>query len=389
MHIVKIELEHVQALTRFTWELQPNEAHAGWHVFLGDNGAGKSSLLKAVAMSMLPDEAIPRASLIGMIQQGKNQAKISTTIKVNAQWDSWTERIEKDSEKDSVDDPAKFHQTLTIDQTNPEQVIKLVGQVSGVQTSGFFSASFGPYCRFAGASRESEKLAKALPNVARHLLLIGDDVAMLDTLAWLQDLHYRQLDEVRKGISASPVGQFLQGLRIFINQDGFLPNGAKLHDVHPHGVDFCDADGAIVDITALGDGFCAMLRLTMELLRQLVMCFGMARVFNPSYTEVMPEGVVLVDEIEAHLHPTSQRAIGPWLTSHFPNMQFLVSTHSPFVCQAAIKGTVTGLPELGNDDAGGRITGNKLDRLLYGNILEAMSSGAFGEEVLTKQERLC
>jgi hypothetical protein len=59
------------------------------------------------------------------------------------------------------------------------------------------------------------------------------------------------------------------------------------------------------------------------------------------------------------------------------------------VCQAAIKGSVTRLQEVGNDDAGGRITGSKLDRLLYGNHLEAMSSGAFGEEVLTKQERLC
>src|SRR5260370_15426615 len=46
-------------------------------------------------------------------------------------------------------------------------------------------------------------------------------------------------------------------------------------------------------------------------------------------------GVVLVDEIEAHLHPAWQRDIPEWLKIHFPNVQFLVTTHSPLVAQAA------------------------------------------------------
>lgn len=43
------------------------------------------------------------------------------------------------------------------------------------------------------------------------------------------------------------------------------------------------------------------------------------------------EGVVLIDEIDAHLHVSLQRKILPFLTRAYPEIQFIVSTHSPFV----------------------------------------------------------
>jgi hypothetical protein len=43
------------------------------------------------------------------------------------------------------------------------------------------------------------------------------------------------------------------------------------------------------------------------------------------------EGIVLIDEIETHLHLELQRLILPMLTRVFPNIQFIVTTHSPFV----------------------------------------------------------
>src|SRR5262245_59632517 len=44
-------------------------------------------------------------------------------------------------------------------------------------------------------------------------------------------------------------------------------------------------------------------------------------------------GVVLIDEVEAHLHLSLQQQIGFALTDRFPGVQFLVTTHSPYVCQ--------------------------------------------------------
>ena len=49
-------------------------------------------------------------------------------------------------------------------------------------------------------------------------------------------------------------------------------------------------------------------------------------------------GVVLIDEAENHLHPALQQQLGFWLKRHFPNVQFIVTTHSPFICQAADPG---------------------------------------------------
>jgi hypothetical protein len=47
------------------------------------------------------------------------------------------------------------------------------------------------------------------------------------------------------------------------------------------------------------------------------------------------DGVVLIDEVDAHLHPRWQREIGFRLCKAFPEIQFIVTSHSPFVAQAA------------------------------------------------------
>lgn len=43
------------------------------------------------------------------------------------------------------------------------------------------------------------------------------------------------------------------------------------------------------------------------------------------------EGIVLIDEVETHLHLELQKKILPLLTKLFPNIQFIISTHSPFI----------------------------------------------------------
>lgn len=45
----------------------------------------------------------------------------------------------------------------------------------------------------------------------------------------------------------------------------------------------------------------------------------------------LTEGIVLIDEIETHLHLELQKMILPFLTELFPNIQFIISTHSPFI----------------------------------------------------------
>ena len=79
-----------------------------------------------------------------------------------------------------------------------------------------------------------------------------------------------------------------------------------------------------------------------------------------------------------------QRTIGVWFRKHFPRVQFIVSTHSPLICQAAEVGTVFRLPRPGADpaeDRGEMIEGLARKRLLYGNVLDAYGTGVFGDGV--------
>ena len=53
---------------------------------------------------------------------------------------------------------------------------------------------------------------------------------------------------------------------------------------------------------------------------------------NPGLSDPLQgEGIVLIDEIELHLHPKWQREVIPALLATFPNIQFLITTHSPQV----------------------------------------------------------
>ena len=58
---------------------------------------------------------------------------------------------------------------------------------------------------------------------------------------------------------------------------------------------------------------------------------GMKRYYQGvSYWKQMP-GIFIIDEIDAHLHPSWQRRVIPTLQRHFPNVQIFASTHSPMM----------------------------------------------------------
>jgi predicted ATP-binding protein involved in virulence len=61
-------------------------------------------------------------------------------------------------------------------------------------------------------------------------------------------------------------------------------------------------------------------------------------IMHTEYFKIMPTdltGVVFIDEIDSHLHVSLQRLIFPFFTQSFPKIQFIVTTHSPFVLMSA------------------------------------------------------
>ena len=90
-----------------------------------------------------------------------------------------------------------------------------------------------------------------------------------------------------------------------------------------------DKQGEELIVNQLSDGEKCLLALAGDLARRLAIANP-----NPDCNPLEGSGVVLIDEIELHLHPKWQRAIIPNLKKTFPNCQFIITTHSPQVISA-------------------------------------------------------
>ena len=62
------------------------------------------------------------------------------------------------------------------------------------------------------------------------------------------------------------------------------------------------------------------------------------------------KGIILIDELDLHLHPRWQRIIIPALLQAFPHLQFVATTHSPFIIQSLSKGVLLDLNDMELDD---------------------------------------
>ncbi len=341
MYLRKIYIQNARSLENLEWTLPEGEG-PGWHVILGDNGAGKTTFLRATAMGLLNE----------------------TPVGFRPQPSTWL--------------TAKRDKGLIVvegDNARSEHQFERNGTLRGSGSIPGFSASYGPFRRFTGGDRDLESSYASTPQLARHLSLFVESVALTEALSWMKDLKFKQFE-------GKPEGSLLAPILDFINQPGFLPHDARVADVTSDGVLFIDGNGLEVSVENLSDGYRSILSMTFDLIRHMALHFGVDGLFSSDHTRILRAGVVLIDEVDAHLHPTWQRTIGQWFRTRFPAVQFIVSTHSPLICQAAEVGSVFRLPAPGvPDDRGEMVTGLALQRLVYGNVLEAYGTGVFGKDV--------
>lgn len=197
-------------------------------------------------------------------------------------------------------------------------------------------------------------------------------------MQWLQKLQFRQYE---KDDTAS---RLLQGLVDFLGQSQLLPHGARIEQITSGAVVFRDGAGVLVPVEQLSDGFRSILSMTFELFRGMVAAYGTLAFLGALDVHagaVRLPGVVAIDEIDAHLHPAWQKRIGDWLVERFPLVQFFVTTHSPIICRSAARGSIWRLPTPGTAEEAHQVSGQNLDRLINGSILDALDTEYFGEDV--------
>lgn len=385
---------------------RPDGSYSGWTVLAGRNGSGKTTLLRAIALAIAGPDTARRLlpSFEAWVSEGAQAAEACVRVVPDPVWDvrgNWPDGslitepsdapfwAELRWEQRGVPKPQNRNQRVHLGRRHTEPALSASngldaqggdafapGGIWDSQPSGWFLAGYGAYRRLSGSDDRQRNKPRAL-TLSRLDTLFDEDVSLVDAVAWLVGQHLRALE----GDTAAAE---LKSTALTILGDGLLPDDCQVVDVDSEGL-WVERNGVRYPLREMSDGLRTVTALVVDLLRQMYETYASAREGGGPFAEtsrgrvVVPvPGVVLIDEVDAHLHVSWQRRIGPWLTAHFPGIQFLVTTHSPYICQSADPGGLIRLPGPG-ERTGPRVVDEDLyERVVYGSGDDAALSELFG-----------
>lgn len=390
MYIREVAIHDIKSVYRFQMNFQEP---AGWHVLIGDNGTGKTSVLRAIAAGLInvgehkitfyQNQKLGANPLFnGWITKTENEGGITLRVKGDKRFDFGSglryniNDIYGDGYVSEIIFARKKEVYIPDTETSPILTNKedeLINRKDVLinKEDGWFSMSFGAKRDFSVEDKDSSDHF-----MNAHLSLLDETYRFSKITGWLKSLYKRN-------------GK-LEWIKSLLNHEDLLPNGVTFEGVKE--VEESDElrvvfqkEGQELNFSELSDGYRSVLILILEILRQAKLFYKKDEIIfgniQKGVFNIPISGVVLIDEIDAHLHPTWQARIGFWFTQYFPNIQFIVTTHSPLVCRACEKGSIWRLSTSRDERQPKEITGTDKDRLIYGNILDAYGTEIFGEDV--------
>lgn len=382
MYVSKLHLRDVRGFGDLNFDLQrPDGSYAGWTVFTGDNGSGKSTLLKAIAIALTGKDTARalQPSFHRWIREGTNEAAIELGIVPVGDDDSFAEggRV--------TDKMFGARIVLRNGQKEPQVEIALPKGINrsnyaipqrsiwSQDAKGWFSCGYGPFRRVFGASPEAMRQMVA-PTTERFVTMFQEAASLNEVDQWLRTLSHRALES--KSGASEQLDVILKVLR-----DDLMPNQITVDRIDSDGLWLKDRNDLQLSWSEMSDGYRSALALLADILRHLINVYGVSDLTDRDADGKIffkPSGVVLIDEIDAHLHPEWQREIGFWLKRHFPKIQFLVTTHSPIICQAADPNGLFVLPEPGSEDAPHALTEDEYKKVISSRPDTILLTSAFG-----------
>ncbi|MBX3745151.1 MAG: AAA family ATPase [Verrucomicrobiae bacterium] len=345
MRINRLTIRNFKGFEDRSLDFPPPHARAdepagSFHLLVGENGSGKSTALDAVAVALgiwhvarpaagwrairkgearlvqikdgdrtrfepMPDAAIEAAGVIG------DQAV--SWVRMNKGHSTRTSNAEAQEALAVVEALLKRSRTPEVEVTLPVLAYYGAGRAwlpqtervpGSQQQSGKVSRFDAYYSSLDGRIRDRELnewfLFEALEAFQRGEKRAGMKVVEAAVLACLPDARALRFDADRREI-------------VVVLKQG---------------------KGGEVPYYSLSDGQRAMLSLVADLARKAV-------ILNPHlghHAARKSPGVVLIDELDLHLHPKWQRQVVADLKRTFPAMQFICTTHSPFIIQSVAAG---------------------------------------------------
>lgn len=319
MYVDSVELHDLRCFERTAVELvhpttagrrEPSPRLANVTLLLGDNGSGKTTLLRAIALATLgpllasSSGYVPFSLVRRVERRPAKRALIRAAVVFHGE-----DRVPGGTARDAElaaelrPVPGAFNDRLIAE---GEPYLKVLFDE---QSPGFFVLGYGA-TRRVEASAAFDEVARRKQRVLRYQRVAGlfeEHVSLIPLSAWLPRLE--------------PPALSRQVVQII---DELLPDGCSLAVVNEGELLFRQG-GALLPFSALSDGYRAFLGWIGDLLYHV--CMGA----RPDSKLRDARGVVLVDEVDLHLHPEWQRVVVQAVSRALPNLQFVFTTHSPLV----------------------------------------------------------
>jgi hypothetical protein len=384
MYIREIHIENIRGFRSGNRSVRldltrPDGSLAGWTVFAGRNGEDKTTLLRAIALSIVGPKGsyALQDSFADWLHAGTTRGLTRAQL--------------VPSEGDTVKAGAPPRRTVfwsglewqPLSESTEAFATPVDGEVASVgpwdeTSSGWFVAGYGPFRRLGGRALHARHLIEGPSRLARLVSLFHDDSSPSESLSWLRNVYLRRLGG---DPDLKEAKDFEHGILQLLDQ-GLLPRGMTVDKVHSDGL-WVRRNGLRLPLRDLGRSASIVAALTLDLARQFCPSLADFRLEQQGNRWVVPyEGVVLLDAFDTHLHGSWRAKAGVWLKTHFPRVQFLVTAYSPFVCQAADARGIVWMPTAAEDRAPAHVSEGLFKALVNGTAEEAILAEMFGLEYL-------
>ena len=339
MKVKQLKMTSFRGISNLTLDFSPNEPT----VFIGDNGVGKSSILDCIAilLSWLIARIKFDPNAIGsfMTRQGGRWSSGLNQELANGRY--FGESNIKNGRNNTVneisiylEEASEFRWSMFQDrQENSEDANNEFPGLNSVTDDLRRRWQTDPKCNIPLAvyypvNRGVFNILLEIPQInhfeqidAYEQALDGVKISFESFFKWFRALEDLENEERRDNPNYR--NHQLEAVRQAIYL--LMPDFSNLRVRRSPLRMTVNKKGQELIINQLSDGEKCLLAMVGDLARRLAIA-------NPGLSDPLQgSGVVLIDEIELHLHPKWQREIIPALTRTFPNCQFIVTTHSPQV----------------------------------------------------------